>query len=233
MNIKDFAKGKNFIWLVEIEDQNYKKAQTSLNILSTQEINRWYSFKFEKNKASYLISRIALRNILSLATNVTPEKINFSFTNYGKPFIADFPNLHFNLSHSNKKTLIAVSRQQIGIDIEYFDTRIDYFGIVKHFFSAEECDFIKNQKNCLAKRKIFFKLWTQKEALLKALGLGLFGNTKAINFGVFDQLDKSFVGFDPKDWSLRWLEINDDSYISAVAYEGYRAAEFEQNVWLF
>jgi 4'-phosphopantetheinyl transferase len=86
---------------------------------------------------------------------------------YGKPYLKNYPDIHFNLSHSEKYVACAVSDSPVGVDIEYIHD-ID-MNIAKHYFYGTEYEYILNNKN---KKKAFFELWVLKESYMKMTGLG-------------------------------------------------------------
>ena len=86
---------------------------------------------------------------------------------YGKPYLKNYPDIHFNLSHSEKYVACAVSDSPVGVDIEYIHD-ID-LNIAKHYFYGSEYDYILNNDN---KKKAFFELWVLKESYMKMTGLG-------------------------------------------------------------
>jgi 4'-phosphopantetheinyl transferase len=86
---------------------------------------------------------------------------------YGKPYLKNYPDIHFNLSHSEKYVACAVSDSPVGVDIEYIHD-ID-MNIAKHYFYGTEYEYILNNNN---KKKAFFELWVLKESYMKMTGLG-------------------------------------------------------------
>lgn len=92
---------------------------------------------------------------------------------FGKPFLPDFKQWQFNLSHSNEKLLIAVSFEMpIGIDIEQIKPRKSFDDLVKKCFSETEqtywFELPENQK-----MDVFYDFWTRKEAFVKGIGRGI------------------------------------------------------------
>ena len=128
----------------------------------------------EKIRASKFIpSRIGLRKILM---RYTPKNPVIDYTATGKPFLKDFPTIHFNLSHANNLTLCAVSFEYpVGIDVEDMRKPRRYDRIAKRFFSETDYQTWLASKNPL---KTFFELWTKHEAGIKAGGEGLFKHDK-------------------------------------------------------
>lgn len=89
---------------------------------------------------------------------------------YGKPYLAEHPEIHFNLSHGDGIAACIVGGRECGIDCE----RIRPFrsGVIKRVFSEREKEVfwaIPDEQKDTA----FFRLWTLKEAYIKAIGMGL------------------------------------------------------------
>jgi 4'-phosphopantetheinyl transferase len=55
----------------------------------------------------------------------------------GKPFLPDYPNIYFNMSHSGKYSVCAFSQNECGVDIqEIYPVNIR---IAKRVFHQNEC----------------------------------------------------------------------------------------------
>ncbi len=89
---------------------------------------------------------------------------------YGKPFLPEHAEIHFNISHGDGIAACVVGERECGIDCE----RVRPYrpNVVKRVFSEREQEFFgetpESQRNML-----FFRLWTLKEAYIKAIGMGL------------------------------------------------------------
>ena len=69
--------------------------------------------------------------------------------------------------------LIAIARgQPLGVDIERIDRDVDVGGLSRRFFAVAEADALDALPETL-RAEAFVRLWTCKEAVLKALGEGL------------------------------------------------------------
>jgi len=88
----------------------------------------------------------------------------------GKPYLPDYPQIHFNLTHSENMVLAVFADTEVGCDIEY--TKEADLELAKRFFCPEEYEFIAGMKG-EKKDNAFFQLWTLKESFLKATGMGL------------------------------------------------------------
>jgi len=94
-------------------------------------------------------------------------------TGRGKPYAPALAGLDFNLSHARDHALIAVARgQPLGVDLERIDRKLDAHDLAQRFFSRSEAkalDALPETQRAIA----FLRLWTCKEAVLKALGAGI------------------------------------------------------------
>ena len=87
-----------------------------------------------------------------------------------KPYFPDYPDIHFNVSHSEKMVLAVFSDTEVGCDIEHVAPI--KMKIAKRFFCPSEYEFIMQQEE--EKRlETFYRFWTLKESFMKATGLGM------------------------------------------------------------
>lgn len=89
---------------------------------------------------------------------------------YGKPFLAEYPEIQYNLSHGDGIAACIVGEKECGIDCE--KVRAYHVNVIKRAFSEAEKVLIENAEES-EKDLIFFRLWTLKESYIKALGTGL------------------------------------------------------------
>ena len=87
-------------------------------------------------------------------------------TKNGKPYFKG-NNIYFNISNKDNITVAVTSSKPVGIDIERL---IFKSSVVKHFFSKNEQEIIKNS---LDKELDFTTIWVKKEAYIKYLGLDI------------------------------------------------------------
>jgi 4'-phosphopantetheinyl transferase len=156
--------------------------------LSEDESNKAGRFHFKKHRDKYIICRGILRCLLGEYTGIEPAKIIFKYNNFGKPKITECQNLkdiRFNVSHSEEYGLIGITHgQEIGVDIEKIKPINEMMNIVKNLFTPYEKEiFYKN--NEIVQFDAFYRWWIQKEAIIKAIGLGM-------NYGL-NRFDLDFV----------------------------------------
>lgn len=95
---------------------------------------------------------------------------------HGKPELEQrtgFPMLHYNLSHSKEYAAIAVAQSPVGIDVEDPRELPDMRSIARSTFHPGEASAILSRSGKDAEAA-FFCCWTRKEAVVKAIGKGLF-----------------------------------------------------------
>lgn len=86
----------------------------------------------------------------------------------GKPYLADCPDLHYNLSHSGGLVLCALGDEGVGADVQIWQP--DRIGLAEKICTAEERQALRAAEDPV---RAFFDLWTAKEAYLKYLGTGI------------------------------------------------------------
>ena len=144
--------------------------------LSAAEKARAAKLKIESRRAQFVITRAVLKQLLANCLDISPRELDFSEGPRGKPTIGrryQQKTIEFNVSHSAAYALIALGLEnRLGVDIESIGRRADYQSLSNRFFSAREsAAFNKLQER--EKRAAFYRVWTRKEAFLKATGQGL------------------------------------------------------------
>lgn len=160
-----------------------------LQMLSEEELNVYHRYGVENKKVEYLVGRYLTKNICGYYLNKKPQDIIIKKDRHGKPYLAE-TSIKFNISHSYGIVACAVTiGAEIGIDIEKIGD--DIIGIVKRFFAPNEVDYIFNSDlSSKIKNHEAYKLWTMKEAYMKAVGKGL--SIQLDSFDLFDELDMFF-----------------------------------------
>ncbi|KTC66054.1 phosphopantetheinyl transferase (plasmid) [Legionella adelaidensis] len=172
----------------------------ALIVLNNEERDRAKRFHFKHHQRRFIVSRSMLRAILSKYLNLLPSEVIFEYNLHGKPAVKNSPFIQFNLTHSKDLALLAVGKDfPLGIDIEYFSPR-PYLGIARNIFSAKETLAIEKENQILQPLS-FFHIWTQKEALIKACGLGLSYPTE--QFDLPHLPGEEILLIDPK-FNLSW-----------------------------
>jgi 4'-phosphopantetheinyl transferase len=144
--------------------------------LSADEQDRASRFRFERDRRRFIVARARLRQLLAQRLGAAPESIHLAYGPQGKPALASrfaSSGWRFNLSRRAELAFYAFSRaSEVGVDVEPVQPLPEADALAAHAFSAEE------ERTYLAfapeaRPLAFLRCWTRKEALAKALGVGL------------------------------------------------------------
>ncbi|MGH1589064.1 4'-phosphopantetheinyl transferase family protein [Methylobacterium phyllosphaerae] len=182
------------------------------------------------DRARFIASHAALRFILGEALDLAPAGLRFATGPAGKPDLAGVArgSVTFNLSHSGARALIGLAHKtSIGVDIEAVRSLPDALRIARAHFAADEVSALADTPGSAAER-VFFGLWTRKEAVVKALGSGLSLPLDRFSVSVppaRPRLLRMPAGDPPLDgpWSLADVACGTD-YAATVAVRSAEAA---------
>lgn len=188
-------------------------------LLSTEEQNRASLYTSKPGFRRFVVARSMLRRLLATYVACSPSELTFDYGPHGKPQLAGESAIQFNLAHSAERAVYAISHQQpVGVDIEHIDRKINIERLAARFFSKAEHNALQ-QISAATRQHEFLRLWTAKEAVIKATGKSLaqmisqFEIKKAsdgsprIHAPEFPHLEKIFLSH----------QSIDDEYVAAVA----------------
>lgn len=145
-------------------------------LLSEDEWGRANRFMFKRDRDRFIAARGELRRMLGERTDTPPEDIEFRYGAHGKPELQaglSKDDLRFNVSHSQDVAIFAFAHgRRVGIDIEAIRPMPDADEVAARCFSPLELETYRALSSS-ERLTGFFNGWTRKEALVKALGLGL------------------------------------------------------------
>lgn len=120
----------------------------------------------------FIASKGLTRKLLHRYLHIQPGEITFTFGPFGKPSLANHDSsLHFNLTHSAGRALLAVARQPVGVDLEIIRTDLDIQAIASSVLTPKELSMLLNAPQ--DRNRIFHSFWVRKEAVMKASGMGM------------------------------------------------------------
>lgn len=143
--------------------------------LSPEEKARADRFHFERDRRAFIICRGALRRLIAAYTGLHASQVGFRLGPQGKPALRQEhgSDLRFNVSHSGDVALLAFSlHQEIGVDVEFKRTEVDFLSLSELSFSKDERAAILSCSP-VDRADLFYEFWTCKEACIKADGRGL------------------------------------------------------------
>ena len=190
-----------------------------LTLLDKDELAIAKRFKFPDLRERYIINHGILRQLLAAQVNESPAKLCIKKAEFGKPFLADFPDLSFNMSHSGDSLAIAISSEcQLGIDIECYKARDTWEGLVKKCFSVEEAKYWHTLSEA-ERGSAFYQFWVKKEAFVKAVGKGI---TLSLNQCVINPDDLNAFLRVPElagsadQWQVYTLDLSESEFAAVV-----------------
>lgn len=144
-------------------------------LMTKEEAARAARFVFERDRHQFLVTRALVRTVLSRYADVDPRDWRFGENHFGKPHVTGPEELPvmFNVSHTAGLVVCAVAKSDaVGVDVERTDRDAEHLNIAKRFFAEPEWRMLEavapNER-----AKTFFRIWTLKEAYIKAHGSGL------------------------------------------------------------
>ncbi|EMB58681.1 4'-phosphopantetheinyl transferase family protein [Streptococcus mutans] len=141
-----------------------------LELIEEEDRKQILRYQFWQDRQRSLLGHLLSRYAIIQEYALTNKEIQIRRHAYGKPYIKDYSQIHYNISHSGEWVVVAIGRSPIGIDVE--NRREDWDLIGERVFSESEKYWSQNSY----KRKAI--LWTIKEAYVKYLGIGL---SKSLN----------------------------------------------------
>ena len=146
-----------------------------LSRLSAEEQQRAARFRIAEARHRFILARVMLRHQLGTEIGIVPESVFFATGKHGKPRL-DIPGIddppQFNLSHSGDVVVFVVGSVDVGVDVESLRDVRNAERMARRFFSPSEQSVIQSLGGA-TRDHAFLRIWTQKEAFLKATGLGV------------------------------------------------------------
>jgi len=174
------------VWWVNMPELDVDEwIMTWNSSLGEQDFERLRQKRLPKGLPQFLFTRLTLRHLLSMyEPAIRPREWRFLRGENGRPYVdPQQSSLSFNLTHSEDKLLLVFSRQgDPGIDVESLQREVDMQPLADRYFFPSEAQQLRELDEA-ARREWFFRLWTLKEAAVKATGAGLSKALHKFEFG--------------------------------------------------
>lgn len=222
------AAGEVHLWRVQLDRPEVEVASLA-RTLAPDERDRAARYRAPRDRCRFEVGRGLLRALLGRYLGIPPGSLAFGYGPAGKPRLGRTgaaPELRFNLAHDRGVALYAFCvGRQVGVDLEAIRPVPDMREVSRTVFAARERRDL--QAVCEVQRThAFFRAWTRKEALLKALGRGLdatAGRTEIAWAPGVGPVVGAIAG-DPRGarrWTLLDLDVGAD-HAAALAVHGGR-----------
>ena len=166
------------LWVHSIDPDGLRATtlRRALSLLTPEEQARAARLRSVRHRSRWIMAHALLRGELAAYLGCAPEMVRYVYSPAGRPSLqptAALPHpADFNLSHSGDTLLLGITgRGRIGVDIEAWDVeRAADREPVWETLSDRETEWVRTQGDRFA---AFVRLWTRKEAVVKATGAGL------------------------------------------------------------
>ena len=175
-----------------MEQCTAEEVQRMIPLVSAQRREQALRYKHVLGQFCCLKSWMMLREMSGLVGE-------WSYNEHGKPYIPDGP--YFSISHCKEGIAVAIDDEPVGIDIESI-RRADEDLIIRTMCAREQEEIRSAQDPTRA----FTRLWTQKEALVKAQGIGIVS---------FEQLRDVRI----QNSEFRIQTVENEKYIYSIAHK--------------
>ncbi len=150
-----------------VDDKLYNQF---LSCVSGEKYKRIKKFHFIEDAKRTLYGDLMVRYLACIRLKMPNSELLFGYNEFGKPYLCNNHDFHFNISHSGNWVICAISEKKVGADIEQI--KPINFNIAKHFFSEIEYEDLMMQQEKM-QLNYFYDIWTLKESYIKCIGKGL------------------------------------------------------------
>ncbi len=213
-------------WRILVDGIGSPTRHALFDFLDDEERRRALRFVRDADQCSYTAAHAGLRLILAAALGGEPRDFTFSRGEFGKPRLAAANGVEFNMSHSGGIVLIALaSALPLGVDVEAVRPLADRSDIVRSLHSGEARDLAGLPE--AEAEAAFFRCWTRKEAVVKALGRGMDLELDRYRVSARPDDAPAVLALEgepaPRDsWSLIDLDPAPGGYVGAIAARAKR-----------
>jgi 4'-phosphopantetheinyl transferase len=204
--------------------------EACVSMLSEDEQAHWRSYRFDKHRREYLITRVLVRTALSYFHPLAPAAWRFESNIYGKPFVVPDCGLRFNLSNSPGLVVCLISQgAEVGVDAQPGESGERIAELGPEVFSPLELAQLVGMRRA-EKSDRALSLWTLKEAYIKARGMGLTLSLNKVSF-LYGGLEGIRLELDPRlddrAGGLRFCLLEHAGHRIAVMAQGVAAFDLQ------
>lgn len=174
------------VFAYKLDENNADILLDKMSLLSLKEKEYVCRYKYEKDRLRSLIGRLLLLSFADRYTDDSFKEINFVtgtdefvkdkmsdieiyIDENGKGRIENRDNLFFNISHSKDYVVLALSDEEVGIDIQ--EIKPLKANVPKRFFTDTDNEYIDRSEDGRIER--FTQVWSAKESFAKLTGNGI------------------------------------------------------------
>lgn len=121
--------------------------------------------------AGYLLQVAIKENDKEFSDKERVLELTYHYGKSGKPYLTDYPDLYFSLSHSGSVVACLCDTQEVGLDVQQHVNVKER--IAKRFFSQKEYEMLVREEDSRVREQLFFRMWSIKESYIKYTGEGM------------------------------------------------------------
>jgi 4'-phosphopantetheinyl transferase len=154
-------------------------------VLDDSERARAAAFLSQRDRQQYTVAHGALRILAARELGVTPSALRWEAGPYGKPGLAaPWSGLSTSVSHSADLVAVAIAAgRAVGVDIQHLVPGLDVVAMSTRFYPPAEAAYVTAGRDAGARAERFTRLWSRKEAVVKAAGGRLWPNLRMAVLG--------------------------------------------------
>jgi 4'-phosphopantetheinyl transferase len=208
------------VWSISLL-QTPQDLATLESVLSAQERERAAAFLLPAPRRQFIVARAALRTLLGRYLGVSPSACSFALNAHGKPSLQPSSPVRFNVSHAGNLVLIAISDGiDLGVDVEAHRRTDDLDSLAASILCPPDLELWRAAA-AVEGAAAFYRIWTCKEAVAKAIGCGLAMDFRSLRISLAPGRAATLASMEPtwgraERWSLQELQT-ENGYSAAIA----------------
>ena len=201
-----------YLYYTNLANIPWNNLEKKIGIVSDHEKDKIYTYRFEKDRITSLGGKLLLLEAIQEALKTKVDRLPpIAYNTFGKPYFSDL-SFCFNISHSSTFAICVFSEKEgeLGTDIEEINP-ID-INEYRSVLNDSEYSMLKDRDH-----SAFFRLWTIKEAIMKAEGKGFHLNPLSIEIETTDA--EHTCSLNNKTWFIKTFQINSSMISIASSFK--------------
>lgn len=188
------------LFIYKLRDYNYNNIEP---FFSEYRINKIKNTNNEMTKLNHIKIEFLIKLSLEKYLNTNINKLDFIINQYGKPILSR-SDCFINISHKNDILVIAISKNDVGVDIEKVDSK--YQKIATKIYNND------NYNNYSTNIDKIINDWTILESFVKLIGKNMYIDLKTLkitDFNIIDQKNNKYF--------YKSIKIESNYYITVAS----------------
>lgn len=162
------------VYAVNIDNLLTEPESLLKDLVSAAKWKRIQRLRNPRDRLRTALGEIMVRAVIAHKTGIKYLQLDILTDKLGKPYVENNA-LYFNISHSGRWAVAAISPHSVGVDIQEHRS-VDIPALCKYLAPPEK-EYILNQQKDTGSR--FYRIWVLKESYLKYRGKGFYQSLKS------------------------------------------------------